>query len=100
MAAANNVSYVMAGEVVNTKVCESHQCHLCLIGRSSEICRFVRHPGYAGNILALPGMVLALSSVRTIIPVIVALVIAGVPRLCAPRALPVVSRYLLRNTFP
>ena len=38
--------------------------------------RMVRHPGYAGNILALPGMVLALSSVWTIIPVIVALIIA------------------------
>ena len=38
--------------------------------------RFVRHPGYAGNILALPGIVLALGSVWTIIPVIVALIIA------------------------
>lgn len=38
--------------------------------------RIVRHPGYAGNILALPGIVLALSSVWTIIPVIVALIIA------------------------
>ena len=37
--------------------------------------RIVRHPGYAGNILALPGIVLALSSVWTIIPVIVALII-------------------------
>ena len=27
--------------------------------------RFVRHPGYAGNMLALPGMVLALSSMWT-----------------------------------
>jgi len=36
----------------------------------------VRHPGYAGNILALPGIVLALGSVWTIIPVIVALIIA------------------------
>lgn len=38
--------------------------------------RIVRHPGYAGNILALPGIVLALGSVWTIIPVIVALIIA------------------------
>ncbi len=36
----------------------------------------VRHPGYAGNILALPGMVLAFGSVWTIISVIVALIIA------------------------
>ena len=38
--------------------------------------RFVRHPGYAGNILALPGIVLALGSVWTVIPVVVALIIA------------------------
>ncbi len=38
--------------------------------------RIVRHPGYAGNLLALPGIVLALSSVWTIIPVIAALIIA------------------------
>ena len=38
--------------------------------------RIVRHPGYAGNILALPGIVLALGSVWTIIPVIVAVIIA------------------------
>ncbi|MFC1501602.1 methyltransferase family protein [Elusimicrobiota bacterium] len=38
--------------------------------------RIVRHPGYAGNVLALPGIVLALGSVWTIIPVIVALIIA------------------------
>jgi len=37
--------------------------------------RIVRHPGYAGNFLALPGIVLALGSVWTIIPVIVALII-------------------------
>ena len=37
--------------------------------------RIVRHPGYAGNILALPGIVLALSSLWTLIPVAVALVI-------------------------
>ena len=38
--------------------------------------RFVRHPGYAGNILALFGIVLALSSVWTLIPAAVALIIA------------------------
>lgn len=37
--------------------------------------RFVRHPGYAGNILPLPGIALALSSVWTIIPAAAALVI-------------------------
>ena len=37
--------------------------------------RFVRHPGYAGNILPLPGIPLALSSVWTLIPAIAALVI-------------------------
>jgi protein-S-isoprenylcysteine O-methyltransferase Ste14 len=37
--------------------------------------RIVRHPGYAGNILALPGFVLALSSVWTLIPAAVALII-------------------------
>ena len=40
--------------------------------------RIVRHPGYAGNILALPGIMLALSSVWTIIPVIVALIITAI----------------------
>ena len=38
--------------------------------------RIVRHPGYAGNILPLPGIVLALSSLWTIIPAALALVIA------------------------
>ena len=38
--------------------------------------RIVRHPGYAGNILPLFGIVLALSSLWTIIPAVVALVIA------------------------
>ncbi|WP_028579593.1 methyltransferase family protein [Desulfogranum japonicum] len=37
--------------------------------------RFVRHPGYAGNMLALPGMVLALSSIWTFVPVALALII-------------------------
>jgi len=37
--------------------------------------RFVRHPGYAGNMLALFGIVLALGSVWTLIPAVVALII-------------------------
>ncbi len=37
--------------------------------------RFVRHPGYAGNIYALFGIVLALGSVWTLIPAVVALII-------------------------
>jgi len=49
--------------------------------RGHKVCdsgpyQYVRHPGYAGNILALPGMVMALGSVWTIIPVLVALIIA------------------------
>jgi protein-S-isoprenylcysteine O-methyltransferase Ste14 len=40
--------------------------------------QIVRHPGYFGNILALAGIVLALSSVWTIIPAMIALVIAVV----------------------
>jgi len=38
--------------------------------------RFVRHPGYAGNILALFGILLALGSVWTLIPAAVASIIA------------------------
>jgi protein-S-isoprenylcysteine O-methyltransferase Ste14 len=38
--------------------------------------RFVRHPGYAGNIFALFGIVLALGSVWTLIPVAVASIIS------------------------
>jgi protein-S-isoprenylcysteine O-methyltransferase Ste14 len=38
--------------------------------------RIVRHPGYAGNILPLPGVVLALGSVWTLIPAAIALMIA------------------------
>ncbi len=38
--------------------------------------RYVRHPGYAGNILALFGIVLALGSVWTLLPVTVALAIS------------------------
>lgn len=38
--------------------------------------RIVRHPGYAGNLLSLPGIVLALGSLWTLIPAVVALIIA------------------------
>lgn len=38
--------------------------------------RIVRHPGYAGNLLPLLGMVLALSSLWTLIPAAAALIIA------------------------
>ena len=38
--------------------------------------RFVRHPGYAGNILPLLGIVLALGSLWTLIPAAAALIIA------------------------
>ncbi|MBE7557228.1 MAG: isoprenylcysteine carboxylmethyltransferase family protein [Anaerolineales bacterium] len=40
--------------------------------------RLVRHPGYAGNILPLLGIVLALGSVWTLVPAVVALIIAVV----------------------
>ena len=42
MPAGNNVSYVMAGKVVNIKICGTHQHHLGLIAKSSE----VRHYAY------------------------------------------------------
>ena len=40
--------------------------------------RIVRHPGYAGNVLPLPGIVLALGSAWALIPAAAALVIAVV----------------------
>ena len=51
--------------------------------RGHQVCdsgpyRFVRHPGYAGNMLALFGIVLALSSVWTLIPAAVASIIAAI----------------------
>jgi protein-S-isoprenylcysteine O-methyltransferase Ste14 len=49
--------------------------------------RIVRHPGYAGNILPLPGIVLALCSVWTLIPAAVALVITVVRTALEDRAL-------------
>lgn len=49
--------------------------------REHEVCSsgpyaIVRHPGYAGNMLALPGIALALGSVWTLIPVVIAIIIA------------------------
>jgi len=38
--------------------------------------RIVRHPGYAGNLLALAGIIMALNSMWTLIPAVAALVIA------------------------
>jgi len=38
--------------------------------------RFVRHPGYAGNLLAVAGIILALNSIWTLIPAVAALIIA------------------------
>ena len=49
--------------------------------------RIVRHPGYAGNMLALPGMVLALSSMWTLIPAAVALIIAVIRTVLEDQAL-------------
>jgi protein-S-isoprenylcysteine O-methyltransferase Ste14 len=40
--------------------------------------RILRHPGYAGNLLPLPGIVLALGSLWTLIPAVVALIIVVV----------------------
>jgi protein-S-isoprenylcysteine O-methyltransferase Ste14 len=49
--------------------------------------QFVRHPGYAGNILALFGIVLALSSVWTLIPATVAVIIAVIRTLLEDQVL-------------
>jgi protein-S-isoprenylcysteine O-methyltransferase Ste14 len=49
--------------------------------------RIVRHPGYAGNIPPLPGIVLALGSVWTVIPAAVALIIAVVRTVLEDRTL-------------
>ena len=40
--------------------------------------RILRHPGYAGNLLAVAGIVMALNTLWTLIPAAVALVIAVV----------------------
>jgi len=62
------------------------------IDRGHTVCdtgpyRVVRHPGYAGNVLALPGIVLALSSAWTLIPAAVALIITVIRTLLEDQAL-------------
>jgi len=49
--------------------------------------RFVRHPGYAGNLLALYGIVLALGSVWTLIPAAVASIITVIRTVLEDRTL-------------
>ncbi len=49
--------------------------------------RFIRHPGYAGNILPLPGIVLALSSVWALIPAGFALLVVVVRTALEDKAL-------------
>ncbi|MBP6916053.1 MAG: isoprenylcysteine carboxylmethyltransferase family protein, partial [Syntrophaceae bacterium] len=49
--------------------------------------RIVRHPGYAGNILPLVGIVLALGSVWTLIPAVVALIITVLRAILEDQAL-------------
>jgi protein-S-isoprenylcysteine O-methyltransferase Ste14 len=49
--------------------------------------RIMRHPGYAGNILSLPGIVLALGSAWTLIPAIVALIIIVIRTVLEDRTL-------------
>jgi protein-S-isoprenylcysteine O-methyltransferase Ste14 len=49
--------------------------------------RIIRHPGYAGNILPLLGIVLALGSLWTLIPAAVALVIAVIRTVLEDRTL-------------
>ena len=60
--------------------------------RGHEVCdsgpyRIVRHPGYAGNILALFGIVLALSSVWALIPAVAASIIAVIRTVLEDRTL-------------
>ncbi|WP_372597833.1 isoprenylcysteine carboxylmethyltransferase family protein [Amphritea sp.] len=49
--------------------------------------RFVRHPGYAGNMLALYGIVLALGSVWSLMPAVVASIIAVIRTVLEDRTL-------------
>ena len=49
--------------------------------------QFVRHPGYAGNVLALFGIVLALGSVWTLVPAAVASIIAVIRTVLEDRTL-------------
>jgi protein-S-isoprenylcysteine O-methyltransferase Ste14 len=66
------------------------------VDRGHAVCvsgpyRLVRHPGYAGTMLALPGMVLALSTTWTLIRV------AGLSRLCTTCPLSIDSGGLLKR---
>jgi protein-S-isoprenylcysteine O-methyltransferase Ste14 len=65
--------------------------------------QFVRHPGYAGNILALFGIVLALGSVWTLIPATVASIITvvrtGLEDQILKRELPGYRDYALRVRY-
>jgi len=47
----------------------------------------VRHPGYAGNMLALPGVMLALNSMWTLVPVVIALIITAIRTVLEDQAL-------------
>ncbi len=49
--------------------------------------RIIRHPGYAGNILPLPGIALALGSLWTLIPAAVALIIVVIRTILEDRTL-------------
>ncbi len=49
--------------------------------------RIVRHPGYAGMVLALPGIVLALNSMWTLIPAAAALIITVIRTVLEDQAL-------------
>ena len=76
--------------------------------RGHQVCdsgtyRVVRHPGYAGNLLALAGMVLALDSLWLLIPATVALVIAVIRTSLEDQTLrdelPGYSEYTLRVRY-
>jgi protein-S-isoprenylcysteine O-methyltransferase Ste14 len=49
--------------------------------------RFVRHPGYAGNMLALLGIVLALGTLWALIPAVIALLISVIRTVLEDRTL-------------
>jgi len=60
--------------------------------RGHKVCdtgpyRYVRHPSYAGNAIAMVGIVLALNSLWTIIPVVFALVVTVIRTTLEDRAL-------------
>lgn len=62
------------------------------LDRGHEVCdsgpyRIVRHPGYGGNILPLPGLAFALGSVWTLIPALFALIVTIIRTALEDRAL-------------